>query len=119
MKHPMASPKYVAKMSWWYVSTASLRNVVTTSQEYVTTAYIGTSSRRLKLVSNETPNDASMVRHQDVSVVHLHDAAKYRCSDVSKVPNHNVPSKSQMKHLVKLPWHVYTTSLNYVGITLY
>ena len=119
MKHPSTSPWYVAKTSWWYVPTASLRNVVTTSQDCVTTTFIGMSSRRLKLVSNETPNDASMVRHQDVSVVQLHDAAQERCSDVSKVPNHNVSSKSRMKHSVKLTWHVSTTSLNYVAITLY
>ena len=119
MKHPTTSPWYVTKTSWCYVSTESLRNVVTTSQEYVTTTYIGTPSRRLKLVSNERLNDTSVVHHQDISVVYLHDAAQERCSDVSKVSNHNVSSKSQMKHPVKLPWQVSTTFLNCVAITLY
>ena len=56
---------------------------------------MGTSAQRLKLVSNETPNDVSMVRRQDVSVVALRDAAQEGFNDVSKVPNHNVSSKSQ------------------------
>ena len=56
---------------------------------------MGTSAQRLKLVSNETPNDVSMVRRQDVSVVALRDAAQEGFNDVSKVPNHNVWSKSQ------------------------
>ena len=56
---------------------------------------MGTSAQRLKLVSNETPNDVSMVRRQDVSVVALRDVAQEGFNDVSKVPNHNVWSKSQ------------------------
>ena len=56
---------------------------------------MGTSAQRLKLVSNETPNDVSMVRRQDVSVVALRDAAQEGFKDVLKVPNHNVSSKSQ------------------------
>ena len=51
---------------------------------------MGTSAQRLKLVSNETPNDVSMVRRQDVSVVALRDVAQEGFNDVSKVPNHNV-----------------------------
>ena len=55
---------------------------------------MGTSAQRLKLVSNETPNDVSMVRRQDVSVVALRDTAQEGFNDVSKVPNHNVSSKN-------------------------
>ena len=65
---------------------------------------IDTSAQHLKLVSQETPNDGSVVRRQDGSVVRLQDVAQERCSNVSKVPNHNVSSKSQMKHPMKSRW---------------
>ena len=65
---------------------------------------IDTSAQRLKLVSQETPNDVSVVRLQGGSVVRLQDVAQERCSNVSKVPNHNVSSKSQMKHPMKSRW---------------
>ena len=42
-----------------------------------------------------------MVRRQDASEVRLHDAVQEPCSDVSKVPNRNVSSKSQVKHPMK------------------
>ena len=38
-----------------------------------------------------------MVRRQDVSVVLLHDVTQECCSDVSKIPNHNLSSKSQIE----------------------
>ena len=38
-----------------------------------------------------------MVRRRDVSVVRLHDFTQERCSDISKVPNHNASSKSQIE----------------------
>ena len=153
MKHPTTSWWNVAKTSHYEVSTKSLRNVVARSQECVRTTV------PLHDVSKETPNDISVVCHQDVSVVRLHDVikersdnsqeyitvvvplvnvlmssrllklvsnetsndvsvvrldnvAQERCSDISKVPNHNALSKSQMKHPVKSPWS--TTRLNYV-----
>ena len=44
---------------------------------------ISTSPRRLKQVSNETPNDVSVVRYQDVSVVRIHDVPSARLDDIS------------------------------------
>ena len=43
-------------------------------------------------VSNETPNDVSMERRQDVSVVCLHDVLLERPNEVSKGPNNDAPS---------------------------
>ena len=67
---------------------------------------------RRRYVSNETTNDVSMERRQDVSVVRLCDIAQGRLSDVSKIPNHNVSSKSQLQHPMTSREHVSTTSLN-------
>ena len=53
---------------------------------------ISTSPRRLKQVSNETPNDVSVVCQQDVLGVRIHDAPLVRLYDVC--------CKFQMKHLV-------------------
>ena len=72
----------------------------------VITTSLCTSQRRRRYVSNETPNDVSMDRHQDFSVVRLHDVLFERRNDVSKERNSDVPSvclhdvskKSQMKH---------------------
>ena len=60
-------------------------------------------------ILNETPNDFSVERRQDVSVVRLHDNLLERCGDVSRGHNNNIPSvclhdlsnKSQMKHPTK------------------
>ena len=51
---------------------------------------ISTSPERLKQASNETPNDVSMLRYQDVSEVCIHD--------VTLVRLYNVFWNSQMKH---------------------
>ena len=72
----------------------------------VVTTSLCTSQRRRRYVSNETPNDVSVERHQDVSVVRLHDVLLACCGDVSRGRNDDVPSvrlhdvsnKSQMKH---------------------
>ena len=77
MKHPTTSWWNVAKTSQYEVSTKSLRNIVARSQECVRTTV------PLHDVSNETPNDISVVCHQDVSVVRLHDVIK-ECSDNSQ-----------------------------------
>ena len=45
-----------------------------------------TSPPRLKQVSNETPNDVSVVRYQDVSVVLIRDVPLARLYDVSCKP---------------------------------
>ena len=108
MKNPTMSRCNVAQTSQWYVSKTPLKNVQTTSQEYVTTTYHWQSPRCLKLVSNETPNYVLVVPRQDVLVVFLHNFAKERCSDISKVRNHNVSTKTQMKHPVKSQRQVST-----------
>ena len=65
-----------------------------------------TSQWRRRYVSNETPNDVSMERRQDVSVVRLYDVLLEYHNDVSKGRNndtpplrlHDISNKSQMKH---------------------
>ena len=52
---------------------------------------IKTSWRR-RNVPNETPNDVSMERRQDVSVVRLHGVLLERHNDVSKGRNNDAPS---------------------------
>ena len=44
----------------------------------------GTSQRCHRYVSNETPNDVSMDRRHNVSVVRLHDILLESCGDVSR-----------------------------------
>ena len=68
---------------------------------------ISTSSRRLKQVSNGTPNDVSVVGHKDVEGVH----------DVLLARLYNAFCKSQMKQPVVLLWYVSTTSLSYAVAT--
>ena len=67
---------------------------------------MSTSPRRLKQVSNETPNDVSVVRHQDVSVVRVLDVPLVRLYDVS--------CKSQIKQSV----HRCGTSPSRLRVTL-
>ena len=84
-----------------------------------------TSQRRRSYVPNETPNDFSMERHQDVSVIHLQDVILERRNDVSKgrykgvssVRLHNVSKESQMKHPVMSQRYVTKTSQWYVSTT--
>ena len=71
-----------------------------------------TSQRRRRYVSNETPNDVSVERRQDVSVVRLHNILLEGRDDVSKGLNNDVPSvrlldvsnKSQIEHLTTSQW---------------
>ena len=74
-------------------------NGVTTSHQYVS-----------KQVSNETLNNVSVVRHQDDSLVRIHDVPLLRPYDVS--------CKTQMNHLTMLLWYVSTTSRSYVVPTV-
>ena len=68
-----------------------------------------TSQRRHRYVSNETPNDVSVERHQNVSGVRLHyvnlqchdEVLKKRNDDDSSVRLHDPSKKSQMKHPTK------------------
>ena len=76
---------------------------------YVVTTSLCTSQQRWRYVSNETPNDVSVVCHQDVSVVRIHDVPLVRLSDVS--------CNSQMKHPITSLWYVSTTSQSYVVAT--
>ena len=57
----------------------------------VITTSLCTSQRRRRYVSNETPNDVSMERRQDVSVVRLYVLLE-RHNDVSKGRNNDAPS---------------------------
>ena len=52
-----------------------------------------------------------MISRQDVLVVRLHVVTQERCSKVSKVPNHNVSSKSQ----IKTPNEVAVVGLHHVS----
>ena len=66
---------------------------------------ISASLRRLKQVSNETPNDVTVVRHQDILVVRILDVPLVHLCDVS--------CKSQMKH--SITWYVeYNVEYNVV-----
>ena len=58
----------------------------------VVTTSLCTSQRHRSYVSNETPNDPSMERRQNVSVVRLHDILLERCDDVSRGHNIDFPS---------------------------
>ena len=51
---------------------------------------IGTSLRRYKQVSNETPNDVSVVCRQNVSLVCLHHVIEECRNDVLRKRNYDV-----------------------------
>ena len=70
----------------------------------------------LKLVSNETFKDASIVRHQKVSVVRFHDVAQERCGNVPKASNDIISRKSQIKDTVAPLWYPSTMHLNHVAM---
>ena len=83
---------------------------------------------RFQNVTKECCDNISKVRNNDVLLVRFYDVSKLplvkhaatfwwcftqeRCKDVSKLPNHNISSKFQMKHPMKLWWHVCTTVSN-------
>ena len=75
-----------------------------TQQEDVVATFFCPSQRRRKYVSNETPNDVSMVR--------LHDVIRERWDNVSRVRNNDVPlvrlrkvsNYSQMKCSTTSQW---------------
>ena len=58
----------------------------------VATMSLCTSQRRRRYASNEKPNNVSMERRQDVSVVHLHNVLLKCWNDVSKGRSNEVPS---------------------------
>ena len=53
---------------------------------------VATSQRRRGYVSNETPNNVSMKRRQDVSVVRFYNVLLELHNDVSKGRNSDAPS---------------------------
>ena len=91
----------------------------------VVTSSLCTSQRRRTYVPNETPDNVSMERPQDVYVVRLHNVLLERCTNLSKGRNNNVPTvrlhdvsnKSQMKHPTMFHWYVTKTSKSYVSTT--
>ena len=78
-------------------------------------------------VSNKTPNNVSMERHQNVSVVRVHDVLLERRNNVSSWRNNNVPSvrlhdvsnKRQIKHPITSQWYISKTSQWYVSTTFH
>ena len=72
---------------------------------------IGTSLRRLKLVSNEKPNELS-VYVTTCCTRTLHRRSKLPNHDIPSVRLCNVSSKSQVKYPMVSRWYVSTTSLN-------
>ena len=91
----------------------------------VVTTSLCTSQQHRRQVPNETPNDVSMERHQDVSVGRIHDVFLECGNDVSKGHNndvlsvrlHDVSEKYQMKHPTASQWYVTKTSQWYVSTT--
>ena len=69
------------------------------------------ATSQVRYISNETPNNVSVERRQDVSVVCIHDVPLVRFCDVS--------CNSQMKHPTTSLWYVSTTSRSYVVTTPY
>ena len=84
----------------------------------VVTKSLCTSQQRRRYLSSEAPNDVSVERHQNTSVVLLRDILLEHPDDVSRVCNNDVPSvplhdvsnKSQMKHPTTSQWYVSITS---------
>ena len=82
-----------------------------------------TSQLRRRYDSNETPNDGSVERCQDVSLTRLHNillerrdhVLRGRNNDVPSVRLHDVSNKSQMKHPTTSQWYVTKTSQWYVS----
>ena len=66
--------------------------------------------RHRRYISNEAANYVSVVRHQDVSVVPIHNVPLLSPYDVS--------CKSQMKHLIMLLRYVSTMPQSYVVKTV-
>ena len=102
-----------------------LSHLATRRRGDVVTTSLCTSQRRLRYVSNETPNVASVERRQDVLVVRLYgvllvchdDVSRERNDDVTSVRLHDVSNKSQMKHPKTSQWYVTKTSQWYVSTT--
>ena len=75
----------------------------------VITLSLCTSQRRRRYISNETPNDVSVVRLYNVRLECCVDVSRGRNNNVPPVLLHDASNKSQMKHP--------TTPQQYVTIT--
>ena len=62
---------------------------------YVVTMSLCASQQRHRYVSNETPNDVSVERRQDISVACFHNVLLDCCEDISRRRNGDVPSVPQ------------------------
>ena len=60
-------------------------------QKDVVTTTLCMSQQRRKYISNETPNDVSVERSQDVSVVRLHSVLLKCCDYISRRRYNDVP----------------------------
>ena len=100
-KHSTKSQWNVTKTCQQYVFTTSYLHVVATSQRDVMTMPHQHVSTTSPYVSNEIPNDVSVVPIHDVPLVRLY----------------NVSCNSQMKHPITSLWYVSTTSRSYVVVT--
>ena len=91
----------------------------------VVTTFLCMSQRHRMYISNKIPNNVSVERRQDISVVRLHDVLLEFRDDVSRGSNdhassvhlHDVSNKPQMKHLTTSQWNVKKTSQWHVSTT--
>ena len=105
----------------------SLTHLATRRRGDVVTTSLCTFQRRRRYVSNETPNDVSVERRQEVSAVCLHDVLLVCCNDISTRCNDDVPSirlynvsnRFQMKHPTMSQWYVTKTSQWYISLTFH
>ena len=79
--------KYRSKMTKQAKTTHPARG---RCEDVVATSFCPFQQRR-RYVSNETPNDVSVERRQDISVVRLHDVFKECRDNVSMVRNNDTP----------------------------
>ena len=76
---------------------------------------VGTTSlcmfqRHCRYVSNETPNDISVVRLRDILLERRDDVSRGRNNDFPSACLLDVSNKSQMKHQMTSQWYVTKTS---------
>ena len=112
------------KFICWLTNTQETHPETRRRGDVVTTSLCMSQWRR-RYVSNETLNEVSVERRQDVSVVRLHNVLLVCCDDVSWGRNEDVPyvrlhdvsNKSQMKHPMTSQFYVTKTSQRYVSTT--
>ena len=90
----------------------------TRSRGDIGTMFLCTSQRCRRCASNETPNDASVERHQGVSVVRLYDVwlecrddfSSWRLVEVPSVCLHDVSKQVSNENPTTSQWYISTTS---------